>query len=391
MNAAFGDDDATSSSAGSTEGTSGTSTATTAAQTDASAEGTTTSPPTTLPPTTETTSTGEEATTDSDGEPGGTVVIPVDFFERPLDLPFFVARLRLNEAALFGFDPERIRVLDPNRNVPLPFEYIEVDPARGVLDFWVELPVWRTGGATPVDVYIDAPPDPPQSPWQHACAVWSFDLPAVAENLATGTMGTFFGGVAAQPPLDEGVVAQALAFDGLDDRFEAEVTPCGPELTAYAWVRQLSAEAGIRPIVAANSGWENGQRVDWGLAIVDGEELQARGRSSGTITIGSGYPDDGDWHHVGLRWSGDGLSLFLDGTEVGGGNLSPPPNVFAEPIISVAGFVGGPNIGSAGHLNARVDEVSVFAGAPPAAWFESVVENQADPEATYAVGRPYPL
>ena len=269
------------------------------------------------------------------------------------------------------------------------FGFDEREAAREVLGH--APPAWQANDLPPVDIYVGAPADPPQSPWNDACGVWGFAVPAPAANAATGSMGTFFGNPRGARLVEDGFITTAVSFDGADDRFEAEVDPCGPELTAYAWVRQLSAEAGITPIVAANGGRKNGQRVDWGLAIVDGQELQAHGRSTGTVIVAADYPEDGEWHHVGLRWTAGGLSLFLDGFQVGGGDLTPPPNALMEPVISIAGFVGGPNTGSVAHLAGLVDEVTVFAGDPSDAWFQAVAENQATPESTYLVGAPYPL
>ncbi|MFD0318339.1 exo-alpha-sialidase [Streptomyces flavalbus] len=130
--------------------------------------------------------------------------------------------------------------------------------------------------------------------------------------------------VLGDPATTDGVVGDALAFDGVDD---AVRLPYRPELalgtrdfTASLWFR-YTAESGEQPML-----WMGGIGLTQPQVWLRGEP--ANGVVRGLITTREGATtvrtahvsgaahNDGAWHHVALRRGGGRLTLFLDGKAV---------------------------------------------------------------------------
>lgn len=122
--------------------------------------------------------------------------------------------------------------------------------------------------------------------------------------------------------VSDGLVGQAFAFDGLDDRVSVPAAGGGIGAAVAAWVKaspaslspSASNEGGInrRTAVGASCGFGG----DWAMGIYNGQWGAVFKDGEGVLL--SGIAADTDrWHHLVLNVAGpDGTVLFLDGVPV---------------------------------------------------------------------------
>ena len=174
----------------------------------------------------------------------------------------------------------------------------------------------------------------------------------IAYNNVTDCDGTLMGGPVWQP--DDGVVAGALQFDGIDDYISIDPV--------------LNPAEGLFSIVAWFKGGAPGQAV---LSQADGSswlcldsveaclmtELKASGRSSGAPLFSEAIITDGNWHRIGFVWDGSCRHLYVDGLEVAK-DVAPLSSL--EDAYGGLYFGVGSTLGPATFFSGLIDDVRVY-------------------------------
>ena len=145
-------------------------------------------------------------------------------------------------------------------------------------------------------------------------AYWTFDEADIDGSVARDIVGGYDGTIIGNPETIPGEVNEALKFNGSSDDVEAEIPDdlLANGTTIELWFQQ-----------EAPSGW--------GIIIKISPDKIEVSIGGGTLSVWSAVGSfdaadpysDGEWHHVAVPVSGDSITLYVDGEEVGetGGNL----------------------------------------------------------------------
>ncbi|MEU1400772.1 sialidase family protein [Streptomyces sp. NPDC005728] len=177
--------------------------------------------------------------------------------------------------------------------------------------------------------------------------------PRTADRAPHGRPAAVLGGAEET----DGVFGGALEFDGTDDAVRLPYRPELPlgsgDFTASLWFR-YTATTGEQPLL-----WMGGIGTSQPQVWVRGEPANKRVQGLITVRNGAAAPqtayvrtatayNDGQWHHLVLRRSADGLSLSVDGMQ--------------STVADVPGSVSR-NSPFGVHLGQRMDSRASFTGA----------------------------
>ena len=142
-------------------------------------------------------------------------------------------------------------------------------------------------------------------------AYWKLDEVEgdVAYNSVSDDHGTLSGNPTWQP--DDGMVAGALQFDGIDDHIITDFV-LDPSLGAFSVFAWIQGGAPGQVVISQQS------MANWLAMDADGNlmtDLKCTGRSAGPL-YSETVITDGQWHRIGLIWDGSYRHLYVDGIEV---------------------------------------------------------------------------
>ncbi|MDO5971718.1 sulfatase-like hydrolase/transferase [Flavivirga aquimarina] len=155
-------------------------------------------------------------------------------------------------------------------------------------------------------------------------AYWDFDIASDANDASgNGNDPNPINGTLTYDTVDFKEGDQSVVFDGTVDVNYSSATFMSlatSARTVSAWIKPTNLN-GIQEVFD-----EGGNTV--GIAIrLNGSNLESIVRSSLTVadSITAAFPNDGDWHHIGLVYDGTNTShkLFIDGVEVASSNAAP--------------------------------------------------------------------
>ncbi len=142
---------------------------------------------------------------------------------------------------------------------------------------------------------------------------WRLDEQAgnIVLDSAGSYQATANGNPAWQP--NAGVMGGALQFDGLDDYISTPfvLDPSAGPFSVFAWIKGGSAGQSI----LSQIGVSNWLSINASTGCF-GSELKVSGRSTKPLWSQS-IVTDGNWHRVGLVWSGTNRILYVDDVEAG--------------------------------------------------------------------------
>lgn len=305
------------------------------------------------------------------------------------DFPVLVQLTNASLGAGARTDGADIRFTAADGITPLAFEVEAWDAGTGSLSAWVSVPTVSAVTNTNLYVYYGASDAPdrqdPDQVWSNAEAIWHLNrdpsgaAPQLDDASARSRDGLSAGSMDSAD-LVNGLIGQAIDFDGIDDRLSAEPFALDNNaLTISAWVN-LDSVAGTQ-LIAAKAN-DDLSRVFALSASGSVARLQVTvgGAPHG---IGGGTLTTGVWHHVAGSWDGTTASVYIDGALVA---ASTPVGVLDTdgPGGSMMPFSIGDLPGNQQPLDGRIDEVRLETVARPLAWLTAVERNQSAP-ATFVV------
>lgn len=142
----------------------------------------------------------------------------------------------------------------------------------------------------------------------------------------------------------------ALVFDGTDDFIyvpaASALNPSGA-FTVEAWIRLDADQHGV--IVATDDASTTGTFM---LRVLQGQKLNFEIRGVGSVTASSADIPLGQWAHVAVAHDGSTARLYVDGTLVEAGALSPPSASGHQ--LLVGRYVSGQ------HFAGAIDELRMW-------------------------------
>lgn len=408
LNPAFGDDE---SSADGTDGAGASTDAPTSGKNTmggtASAEGSASSTPgssggaTTSPGTS---SSGEWQDTDGPTDEWWDEAyehrIRLEFDARPGDLLDFVALTPVDGGDAFdGLARDQLAFVDPVTQTQVGAELASFTPARGALEAWVQVPHWHSDGPTVLYLYfgLDAPPTQRPNPWFDYMAVWHLDevvmgrMPDSAGNADAGAAGA----ILAVPSFVPGRVGNGLEFDGVADRYRAELPFSPPEDTflVSAWVL-ADAYAADGSLMVGRGGLvgTSPEDTEWLFRLYP-DFLQGRVHDDDDTmtpppTVQVSALPLGQWHHYALLFDGESVVLYTNGNRRVSG-----PAVFDDfqhdsEWVSLGGYgLEESDAWSSRLVDGVMDEVRWRIGGEVGDdWVARLFENQTNPASHLSVG-----
>jgi hypothetical protein len=274
-------------------------------------------------------------------------------------------------------------------------------PALGLGDVWVLLP--RVEGGRSDNAILMY--------WGNAQAATVSSGPAVFGNLACALhMAPAADGLAAHLEdasgrdnigvarvagqshwqASDGIAGSSMLLDGMGTSLgTSAVVMSPPTFTLSFWLASTSTSPAV---IAGFLGSTPGERVQFDRAIwMDANGRLSFGvlRTTSLVKVASltGY-NDGAWHHVVARASGNGQYLFIDGESIaddptrsgtssfrGSWSFGQDPSETAQPSQDDAG------VSRAGTFAGRLDEIRVATSEQSDAWIKLAYATQR-PEAT---------
>jgi biopolymer transport protein ExbB len=183
----------------------------------------------------------------------------------------------------------------------------------------------------------------------------------------------------------EGIAGPGLALDGQGEYLAGSTRLMSPPTFAISlWLKTTSAaRAGIAGFASQQSG--NDIRFDRAIWMDERGRLSFGVLRTSTLVMVSsltGY-NDGAWHHVVGRFSGNGQYLFVDGESIAddptrsGANSYPGLWCFGEdPTAVPAPATSGPAIPAGSTFAGMLDEIQVATAAPSDAWIKLAYATQ---------------
>ena len=326
-----------------------------------------------------TTATSNPTLDESTGQPGcgvrKEVMIDTSLLSVGEPLVDYPALISFIDAELEGVVAEQLSFSDVD-GTALAFEVEAFDSASGEIAAWVRLPAWTAGA--PLSIYLrygEGSPAPSLSAadvWaEHFLGVWHFAEPLrgddgeiVRDSTSNAEHGFTVGEMTAEQTVD-GVIGNALFFDGVDDSVDVDASFLGTltSYTASGWLRIDDLDAQTGPMFSRLNGDGLYPRCrksadDGGFRCQQDVETQLQG-------IG-GSVEYGALTHVAVQRDADAgnMRLFLDGQSVG--ETSP---------ATITGELDGGDlpvqigrIGEFGSLYGMIDEFRVANVVLPEAW-----------------------
>lgn len=251
------------------------------------------------------------------------------------------------------------------------------DTATGALVAWVRVP--RLAGVTHLYLYYGgAPGSASTATWSSRYgAVWHL-AGATPEPDSTAN-GNALSAPASQPAVIAGVAGRARSFDGVVDELvapHADSLDAGSgSLAVSLWVHVTSVLPGGYDSPLAKGG---STAVRAGYAVQLGSGAWTASISDGSVqrqaTFGLDAQLSGRWLHLAavVDRDGDELRAIVDGVVRDRVPLAPLGSC-ASPTNSLA-LSGGLD-----RYAGAIDEVRLYRGAPPAAWYATEFANLTDP------------
>ena len=181
-------------------------------------------------------------------------------------------------------------------------------------------------------------------------AYWKLDQTEgnIAYNSTGYNDGLCYGEPIWQP--DNGQVAGALQFDGIDDYVETGfvIDPADGPFSVFAWIQ---GGAPGQTILSQVNG-RNWLSIDEGIGALTTEltvGLILKPLASQAVII------DGDWHLVGISWNGADLILYVDDVEVARKTQSGMPGSQSGLYIGA-----GSKLGVDTFFSGLIDDVRIY-------------------------------
>ena len=216
---------------------------------------------------------------------------------------------------------------------------------------------------------------------------WSFNAPDMASTTAYDRSGAGdYGVLSNSPAITEGVVGQALLFDGNNDYVNFGVNSVNPRLsgasaiTVATWMKPLSYpgnNVGERAfdvqIQNGTVGVFLGLYDDSGLISFGGRSQTSDG-SQGTTTYA--YPSLNEWHHVigVMDIANDVVRLYVDGVLVTSVAVSFGATTYTPGTPTTSLDTLGSNIGFDQFYHGALDETRVYNRALTTAEIKSLYD-----------------
>ncbi|UCG59268.1 MAG: LamG domain-containing protein [Phycisphaerales bacterium] len=261
--------------------------------------------------------------------------------------------------------------LNPARCLPSllkPDADLNSDCEVDLADFEIMANQWRTSG------HLVTPEQP-----STASLVAHYEFEGTANDSAGTNNGVTTGG----PTYVEGVVGQAINFDGFNDYMFAVGPFELPEYTMTTWFRS-DGGTGNRDLLSAYSpGVLHGILLELQgagtLRFLHRCPLGSNAAEDNSNVYSSGTYDDGDWHHAGMVMSGTEITLYVDGENEGSvpaasafgpadalglaigilDNERTPARLFVGPMDDVRVYAGALSHAEVARLAGRTEPFSV--------------------------------
>jgi hypothetical protein len=140
---------------------------------------------------------------------------------------------------------------------------------------------------------------------------WTFDNADIEDNVAKDIIGENDGFTQGEPEIVEGMIGEALSFDGVDDLVEVPINndlsrEGADELTIEAWIM---AEIPCHGVLCGRDYWI----IHWGGCGGLPQSMRFYVGVGGWKSVNSvGFADD-NWHHWVGVYDGSQIRLYLDG------------------------------------------------------------------------------
>jgi hypothetical protein len=182
-------------------------------------------------------------------------------------------------------------------------------------------------------------------------------------DIAYNSIGNNHGIISGNPTWqsDEGQIAGALEFDGIDDYISTDFTlnPEDGPFSACAWIK---GGAPGQAIISQSDGVGTGET--WLGADMSGGKLMTGlvtsplGRFVPTPLESEFVITDGQWHHIGFVWDGSYRFLYTDGVEVAKDTMA-----LTQALMSSNGglYIGtSKDFDAASFFSGLIDDVRIY-------------------------------
>jgi RHS repeat-associated protein len=282
----------------------------------------------------------------------------------------------------------------------LDHEIDSYNPATGVANFWVRIPLLSHNADTTIYMWygnstITSSQENKAGVWRNGYAgVWHFGGSSLSTNDSTtnANNGTNHGGVAAT-----GKFGEAGKFDGTGNTY-FDI----PSSSSFKPATTITMEAWVNPTAATN--WAKVFSLDlqangsWGGPVYalgfQNTTLEPRIDIGANGTYGGTALTPGVWAHMVGVYDGSEFTVYVNGQQVTAAPQSGPLNYGASKDLAIG--VASPYV-SGQAMSGLIDEARISTVARSADWIDTEYRNQADPgvfisvcPATAAGGQPAP-
>ena len=192
---------------------------------------------------------------------------------------------------------------------------------------------------------------------------WTFDQSTIEGDTVKGIFGNNDGTIMGKPEVVEGVIGEALHFNGVDDYVEVlsdESLKLQDEFTVETWIKGDSEPD-------TNSGYSQ-----WLFKGHDDENYSfswdhAQGEFTQSIAFytGAEWPvaqigevlEGEEWYHIVGTWDGNNLMIYLNGVLSGETKVAGTPLIDDIPLSIGSGTDGG---SPAYEFPGAIDEVKIY-------------------------------
>lgn len=152
----------------------------------------------------------------------------------------------------------------------------------------------------------------------------------------------------------QGILGNALTFDGVNDYVTLPagmINPAASSFSAFAWVRLDEKAAGYQAILQQVDD-ATGTGRTWLLRDAN-DNLQSSIGGTGTTSSLPVFSTVGQWHHVGLTYNGQIVTLYVDGQPVGSAART------AEACTGIF-FLGRHKTSTVNNWDGAIDDVRIY-------------------------------
>jgi hypothetical protein len=182
-------------------------------------------------------------------------------------------------------------------------------------------------------------------------------------------------GAMASANLVEGLIANGLTFDGVDDYVEIDYPARSLKFTGNlcisAWIKPLSDQTGNRTVLCRQYGSD--AEESWAMGL-NNKKPTIRMKGLQTWLEGQTEFAAGSWYHIAAVRSTDTLNLFVNGA-LAGQVTGHTGNTFTDDNeVTIGANKNGS--GTANFFNGIIDEPRAMKSARSAAWIKLCYESQ---------------